>query len=93
MRALELSCEVVVKATKVDGIYDKDPKKHDNATRYDILSLEEALHKNLRVMDQSAIALANDEGMPIYVCHIDDIDKILSEEIVGTFVHTKNYIK
>jgi uridylate kinase len=93
LRALELNCEVVVKATKVDWIYDKDPKKHDNATRYDILSLEEALHQNLRVMDQSAIALANDEGMPIYVCHIDDIDKILSEEIVGTFVHTKSYIK
>jgi uridylate kinase len=91
LRALELWCEVVVKATKVDGIYNKDPKKHNDAERYEILSLEEALHKNLRVMDQSAIALANDEGMPIYVCRIDDIDWLLSEEIIWTFVHTKTY--
>jgi uridylate kinase len=71
----------VVKATKVDGIYTKDPKKHTDAERYDILSLEEALQKNLRVMDQSAIALANDENMPIFVCRMEDIHLIGSEEI------------
>jgi len=93
VRALELHCDCVVKGTKVDGIYDKDPKKFADAQRYDILPLKDALHRDLRVMDQTAIALAHDEDMPIYVCHIDDIDKILSEEIVGTFVHTKSYIK
>lgn len=91
LRALELQCDCVVKATKVDGIYDKDPKKHTDAERYDILSLEEALHQNLRVMDQAAIALANDENMPIFVCRIEDIELIASEEITGTFVHTKKY--
>jgi hypothetical protein len=43
-------------------------------------------------MDQSAIALAHDENMPIYVCRIDDVDSLLSEEIIGTFVHTKTYM-
>jgi uridylate kinase len=78
-----------VKATKVDGIYDKDPKKHSDAKRHDTLHMQEVLTRDIRVMDQSAIALANDEGMPIYVCRIEDIDQIGSEEIVGTFVHTK----
>jgi uridylate kinase len=88
LRALELKCDCVVKATKVDGIYNKDPKKHSDAVRYEELSLEEALSQNLRVMDQTAIALAKDEKMPIFVCHIEDIDQIGQEKIRGTFVHT-----
>lgn len=93
LRALELNCDAVVKATKVDGIYDKDPKKYSDAIRYDILPLEEALHKNLRVMDQAAIALAHDENMPIFVCRIEDIHLIGTNEIIGTYVHTKHYQK
>jgi uridylate kinase len=93
LRALELECDAVVKATKVDGIYDKDPKKHTDAVRYDILPLEEALHKNLRVMDQAAIALAHDENMPIFVCRIEDTHLIGTDEIVWTYVHTKHHIK
>lgn len=89
LRALELDCDVVVKATKVDGIYDKDPKKHDDAIRHETLHMHEVLTRDIRVMDKSAIALANDEEMPIYVCRIEDIDKIGSEELVGTFVHAK----
>jgi uridylate kinase len=90
LRALELQCDCVVKATKVDGIYDKDPYKYTDAVRYDILPLEVALHKNLRVMDQTAIALAHDENMPIFVCRIEDIHLIGTDEIVGTYVHTKH---
>lgn len=89
LRGLELGCDVVIKATKVDGIYDKDPKKHSDAKRHDTLHMHEVLTRDIRVMDQSAIALANDEGMPIYVCRIEDIDQIGSESIVGTFVHAK----
>lgn len=89
LRALELHCDAVVKATKVDGIYDKDPKKHDDAVRYDVISMEDAIQKNVRVMDQAAIALAKDECMPIYVCRIEDIDRIISEDIAGTYVCTK----
>lgn len=89
LRALELDCDVVVKATKVDGIYDKDPKKHTDAVRHDSLYLHEVIQRDIRVMDQAAIALAQDEGMPIYVCKIEDIDRICSDDIVGTFVHAK----
>lgn len=89
LRALELDCDVVVKATKVDGIYDKDPKKHNDAVRHETLHMHEVLTRDIRVMDKSAIALANDEEMPIYVCKIEDIDQIGTEEIIGTFVHAK----
>lgn len=87
LRALELQCDVVVKATKVDGIYDKDPKKYADAVRHDSLYLHEVIQNDIRVMDQAAIALAKDEKMPIYVCRIEDIDKICSEDMTGTFVH------
>lgn len=94
LRALELQCDAVVKATKVDGVYDKDPKKFSDAIRYDTIPLSDAISKNIRVMDQAAIALANDECMPIYVCKIEDIDKINTEEIVGTYVcSTHNHKK
>lgn len=93
LRALELECDAVVKATKVDGIYDKDPNKYTDAVHYDILSLEEALHKNLRIMDQAAIALAHDENMPIFVCRIEDTHLIGTDEIIGTYVHTKHHHK
>jgi uridylate kinase len=73
-----LHCDVVIKATNIDGIYDKDPKKHTDASKYTTVSYEEVLVKNLRVMDQSAIALAKDESMPIYVCHIDRIEQIVT---------------
>lgn len=89
LRGLELGCDVVVKATKVDGIYDKDPKKYNDAVRYETLHMHEVLQKDIRVMDQTAIALANDEHIPLYVCKIEDIDKIGTEEVIGTFVHSK----
>ena len=89
LRALELQCDVVVKGTKVDGIYDKDPKKHEDAVRHDSLHIHEVMQQDIRVMDQSAIAMAKDEEMPIYVCRIEDIDKITTDDIIGTFVHAK----
>lgn len=89
LRALELQCDVVVKGTKVDGIYDKDPKKHADAIRHDSLHMHEVVKRDIRVMDQSAIAMAKDEEMPIYVCRIEDIDKITTDDIIGTFVHAK----
>ena len=67
LRASEMSCEAIFKGTQVDGIYDKDPKQHDDAVRYDRVSYDEVLQKNLRVMDASAIALARDNGLPIIV--------------------------
>lgn len=81
LRALELDCDIVIKGTKVDGVYDKDPKKHSDATRYDEVSYDMAIEKNLRVFDQSAFALARDEGMPIFVCRIEDIVRFAASEV------------
>ncbi|MDD2745826.1 MAG: UMP kinase, partial [Candidatus Gracilibacteria bacterium] len=61
-------------------------KKYPDAVRYPTLTLQEALEKNLRVMDQSAIALAKDEKIPLFVCRIEDIDKLGSDEIIGTLL-------
>jgi uridylate kinase len=75
-----------VKATKVDGIYDKDPKKHTDALRYDTVSFHQVMAQDIRVMDQASIALARDEQMPIWVCRIEDIDQIGNLDIQGTYV-------
>jgi uridylate kinase len=86
LRALELDCDVLVKATKVDGVYDRDPMKHADAVRYGTVSYAEALSKNLRILDQSALALAGDEKLPIFVCRIEDIASLATEEVRGTMV-------
>lgn len=85
LRALELHCDVVVKGTNIDGIYDKHPKYAD-AKKYATVTYDEVLAKNLKVMDPSAIALAKDEHMPIYVTHIDTIEEIVQWPIAWTTV-------
>jgi uridylate kinase len=72
LRANEMQCEAIFKGTQVDGIYDKDPNKFDDAVRYDHVSFDEVLQKNLRVMDASAIALARDNDLPIVVFSLDE---------------------
>lgn len=72
LRANEMSCEAIFKGTKVDGVYDKDPAKHDDAKRYERVSYDEVLQKHLGVMDASAIALARDNSLPIIVFSLDE---------------------
>ncbi len=72
LRASEMSCEAILKGTKVDGVYDKDPAKHDDAVRYEEVSYDEVLARHLGVMDASAIALARDNGLPILVFSLDE---------------------
>jgi uridylate kinase len=72
LRANEMSCEVIFKGTKVDGVYDKDPAKFDDAVRYDEVSYDDVLVKRLGVMDASAIALARDNNLPIIVFSLDE---------------------
>jgi uridylate kinase len=72
LRASEMSCEAIFKGTQVDGVYDKDPKKFPDAVRYDKVSYDEVLQKNLKVMDASAIALARDNNLPIFVFSLDE---------------------
>ncbi|MGC8202465.1 UMP kinase [Aliiroseovarius sp. PTFE2010] len=72
LRANEMSCEAIFKGTKVDGVYDKDPAKHDDAVRYDRITYDDVLAKHLGVMDASAIALARDNDLPIIVFSLDE---------------------
>jgi uridylate kinase len=72
LRAAELECQAVLKATNVDGVYTADPKKDPKAKRYDMLSHQEAIEKHLRVMDSTAFALARENHMPIIVFSIAD---------------------
>lgn len=72
LKAIELRCDVLLKGTKVDGVYSEDPKKNPKAQRFDEISHEEAITRNLRVMDTAAFALARDNGLPIIVYALDD---------------------
>jgi uridylate kinase len=89
LRAAEIGAEAVLKATDVDGIYSADPKKDKKATRYDRLTHQEAIERNLKVMDQTAFALAQENRMPIIVFSIRDqgaIEKVLRGDGQGTLV-------
>jgi uridylate kinase len=72
LRASEMSCQAIFKGTKVDGVYDKDPVKHPDATRYKTISYDDCLAQHLGVMDASAIALARDNKLPIIVFSLDE---------------------
>lgn len=74
LRASEMSCEAIFKGTQVDGVYDKDPNKFEDAVRYDEISYDDVLQKNLKVMDASAIALARDNNLPIIVFSLSQED-------------------
>jgi uridylate kinase len=89
LRAAEVGAEVVLKATKVDGVYDADPAKNPTATRYDRISYDEALQRNLQVMDQAAIALARDNSLPIIVFDMTvpgNVVRVVRGEKIGTTV-------
>jgi len=90
LRASEMACEAIFKGTKVDGVYDKDPVQHPDAKRYDSITYDEVLQKNLKVMDASAIALARDNRLPIMVFSLDEpggLCGILRGEGRATRVH------
>lgn len=88
--ALELNCDVILKATKVDGVYDSDPETNPSAVKYDTLSLQEAVEKpDIKVMDKAAIALAYDHAQSIVVFELlkdGNIARATSGEAVGTIV-------
>ncbi len=77
LRAIEMECEVLAKATQVDGVYSADPKKDPNAQRYDRLTYDEVLTRNLKVMDGAAIALARDNHLPVVVFSIEESGNLL----------------
>ena len=89
LRAVEIEADVLLKGTQVDGVYDKDPNKHDDAVRFDFLTYKEVIDRRLGVMDLSAITLCEQRGMPIEVFDITDpsnLTRVLNGELKGTRV-------
>ena len=92
LRAIEIGADLLLKATKVDGVYDKDPKKHADATRYERLTYEEVLSRDLQVMDTAAFALCRDSEMPLRIFDMAQpgtLLRILQGEDIGTLVTAK----
>ena len=92
LRGVEMDAEVVIKATKVDGVYTADPKKDKSATRYHKLSFDEAIAKNLKVMDATALTLCRDQSLPIIVFSIfktGALKRVVMGEDEGTLIHCK----
>ena len=90
LRGAEMGVEVVLKATKVDGIYTSDPKKDPTATRYDTITFDEAIIKNLQIMDATAFALCRDRKLPIKVFSIlkpGALKRVVMGDSEGTLVH------
>ena len=90
LRALEIGASIVLKGTNVDGVYNKDPKTNEDAVMYNDITFKEAINQNLRVMDMTAFAMANDNNMPIRVFNMNkmgNITKAIKGENIGTYVH------
>ena len=88
LRAKELGAEIVIKGTKVDGIYDKDPFQNSNAKKFDTITFSEVLKKNLRVMDLTAITLCKENNLPIHVLDINILGN-LKQLILGSKIGTQ----
>ncbi|PNS09553.1 UMP kinase [Solilutibacter silvestris] len=89
LRAIEIEADLLLKATKVDGIYDRDPKKFPDAVRYERLTYDDVIARNLQVMDTAAFALARDSKLPMRVFDMDEpgaLLRILHGEAIGTLV-------
>ena len=90
LRAVELDADVMLKGTRVDGIYTADPEKDPNATKFDEISYDEIYNMGLKIMDLTATTLAKDNDLPIIVFDMDTIGnlkKVLSGQNIGTLVH------
>ena len=89
LRALEIKANVILKGTRVDGVYSADPEKDPEAVKYDSLSFDEALDKDLRIMDQTAFTLCKENNMPIYVFNMNEkgnLKKVLEGTNIGTLI-------
>ncbi len=89
LRAIEIGADVLIKATKVDGVYDSDPEKNPKAKRYNELTYDEVLVKNLKVMDATAIVLCKEQEMPLRIFNLNkqgDLVKVIYDSSIGTSV-------
>jgi uridylate kinase len=93
LRAAEMSCNVLLKGTSVDGVYDRDPKKFPEATRYDTITYSKVLSDNLKVMDAAAVSLCRENNIPIVVFSIREkgnVARVLAGEGVQTIVYKED---
>lgn len=89
MRAIEISADVVLKGTRVDGVYTADPEKDKNATKYDTISFEEVFEQKLNIMDMTAFTLCKENKLPIIVFDMNkfgNLSKLVQGENIGTLV-------
>ena len=90
LRGIEIKADALLKGTRVDGVYDKDPEKHTNAVKYDTVSFDEAYQKGLHIMDLTAFTLCKENNMPIIVFDMNtkgNLQKIIQGENIGTLIH------
>ena len=90
LRGIEVEADVMLKGTRVDGVYTADPEKDPTATKFDSITYDEVLARGLRVMDITATAMCRENNLPIYVFNMDvvgNLKKVLSGEPIGTYVH------
>lgn len=90
LRSVEMNADALLKATNVDGVFDKDPNKYEDAVKYDFVTFKEVINRDLKVMDSTAFSLCKDNDMSIIVFNLDDPDniiRVLKGENIGTTVH------
>ena len=90
LRGVEIEADVMLKGTRVDGIYTADPEKDPTATKFEDISYQEVLERGLKVMDLSAVCMCQDNNLPIYVFNMDvvgNLKKVMEGEQIGTLVH------
>lgn len=90
LRGIEIEADVMLKGTRVDGVYTADPEKDPSAVKFDEITYDEVLARGLKVMDITATAMCRENGLPIYVFNMDvvgNLKKVLDGEFVGTYVH------
>ena len=90
LRGIEIEADVMLKGTRVDGVYTADPEKDPTATKFDEITYDEVISRGLKVMDITATAMCKDNNLPIYVFNMDvpgNLKKVVSGDPIGTFVH------
>jgi len=92
IRSLETWCECLIKLTQVDGVYDSDPKTNPEAKRFDEISYDEVIAKDLKIFDQTGIIIARDNSLPLYVAQLHDVDNVLAV-VSGDGIKTKIWPK
>jgi uridylate kinase len=89
LRAIEINADVILKGTRVDGVYDSDPEKNENAIQYDTISFNDVIKKNLKIMDSTAFTLSQENNLPIIVFNMNksgNLLNIINGEKIGTSI-------